>query len=152
MAKSRLMKGVPHNVLGTFCSRYSNIDGYWMFGFLIPHLELSDINSLTIDLIGDCHIRNSLILHTVHRRSVSVFRDQIGKAGFSLSHVRSATLNISWPRQDIDGQVNLHKCEGRAVLFRVCIVTSHGRMCDAEMKMFVAPHNPRVEHRSGRLS
>jgi len=152
MGKIRLMKSVPHNILGTFCSRYSDIDGYWMFSFLIPQLEFSGINSLTIDLIGDCYAESTAILQSVHRRSVSVFRDQLSKAGLSLASIRSATLNISWPMKDSDGQVNLHRCKGRAVLFRVCIMTSQGRMCDAEKRMFVAPHNPQVEHCSGRQS
>ena len=46
MAKRRAIRGVLGNFLGTFTSRYSDYDGYWLFGFLV-----ADLKDLRIDLL-----------------------------------------------------------------------------------------------------
>ena len=47
MASRRVIKGVLGNFLGTYVSRYSDYDGYWLFGFLV-----GDLGELRINLLG----------------------------------------------------------------------------------------------------
>ncbi len=47
MATRRTMRGVLGNFLGTYTSRYSDFDGYWLFGFLV-----SDLGEFRIDLLA----------------------------------------------------------------------------------------------------
>jgi len=150
MAKSRRMKSVPHNFLEVFCSRYSDIDGYWMLGLLVSDLESRGVNSLTVDLLSDCVSLESSLIMAVCRRAVAAFQDQVCKAGFSPYEIRSATFNLSWSGNGVFGHVNLHHCIGRSVVHRVCIVTMQGRMYEFTKVIFVAPHNPLYEHRSTR--
>lgn len=45
MSLKRLMS-VVHNFLETFTSRYSDYDGYWVFGHIIQELENEEVNLL----------------------------------------------------------------------------------------------------------
>jgi hypothetical protein len=47
MATRRVIKSVLRNFLGTYTSRYSEIRGYWLFGFLVP-----DLGELHFDLLS----------------------------------------------------------------------------------------------------
>ena len=42
----RIIKGVLHNFIGTYTSRYSDYDGYWLFGMVVR-----DVAELRIDLL-----------------------------------------------------------------------------------------------------
>ena len=44
MATADVIKSVLRNFLETFASRYTDYDGYWLFGFLVEH----DLNELGI--------------------------------------------------------------------------------------------------------
>jgi hypothetical protein len=48
MKPRRIIKGVLHNFLGTYTSRYSDYDGYWLFGMLVR-----DVEELSIDLLPE---------------------------------------------------------------------------------------------------
>ena len=47
MASRSVIKSVLWNFLGTYMSRYSDYDGYWLFGFLIE-----DMGELEINILG----------------------------------------------------------------------------------------------------
>ena len=47
MTSRRVIPGVLHNFLGTFTSRYSDFDGYWVFGFLIESMDRVRIDLLS---------------------------------------------------------------------------------------------------------
>jgi hypothetical protein len=45
--KCRKIRGVLHNFLATYSSRYSDYDGYWLFGVLAQesgHLQIDLVN------------------------------------------------------------------------------------------------------------
>ena len=48
MTSRRVIPGVLHNFLGTFTSRYSDFNGYWIFGFLVEKMD-----SVRIDLLAE---------------------------------------------------------------------------------------------------
>ena len=48
MTTRKAMKGVLDGFLGTYMSRYSHYEGYWLFGFLI-----CDLPCLRVDLLSD---------------------------------------------------------------------------------------------------
>jgi hypothetical protein len=54
MTSRRVILGVLHNFLGTFTSRYSDFDGYWVFGFLVESMD-----AVRIDLLADVESANS---------------------------------------------------------------------------------------------
>jgi hypothetical protein len=69
MPSSRTLRAVLHNTLGTYLSRYSDYDGYWLFGFLVPRLI-----ELKFDLLRRSQ-HADLIEARAAERAVSVFRE-----------------------------------------------------------------------------
>jgi len=146
MARRRNIKGVLHNFLGTYTSRYSDFDGYWLFGFLVEV-----IRELRIDLIevrAECN--ETTPIATAERLGVTKFSEQMEKAGLPTSCIREAHLKITKSPELIDGFVNGWLSSGYQVKFVVEAVTDLGKTYESTMSLFVAPHNPKVERRSGR--
>ncbi len=142
MATRRVIKGVLGNFLGTYVSRYSDYDGYLLFGFLVGALD-----ELRIDLLGqsvsDPHSpTGAAILLAVAR-----FEDQRRKARLPLSRIREALLTIRrLPGVDSDS-VNGHTCWGYNVSFRVVAVMDDGKRYERERVVWIAPHQAVVELR-----
>lgn len=152
MARSRKLVGVLRNVLGAFISRYSDINGYWMLGVLVRELELQGVNSLRVELRpGRQHV-GSRLMTAVAIRATSLLREQLNKAGMSSLNLESATLDISWPLDEVVGGVNGHVCTGRRVCCRLTAVRSPELIDQVEKCIFVAPHNPGTELRSSRAT
>lgn len=142
----RKLASVLHNFLGTYTSRYSDYDGYWLFGMLVGQIE-----SLEFDLLNaeDGSAKTPLVADAV-RLAADRFADQIGKAGLPISCLREARLHICRSLDAIQGVVNGHMCVGHDLQFVATIVSDVGKTYERAASVFVAPHNPLIERRNTR--
>ncbi len=147
MATRRIIRGVLGNFLGTYTSRYSDYDGYWLFGFLVGHL-----GELRIDLLAPTVSQPDSPCGVAIRSAAAKFEDQLRKAGLGRSQVREAWLTIRKLAASFEGSVNGHPCRGHNLGFSVWVVTDGGKRYEREQVVFVAPHNPEMEWRSGRAA
>ena len=146
MTTRRVIKGVLHNFLGTFTSRYSDFDGYWLFGFLVE-----DIAGMRIDLLDDdddrARVSPSAFTKWLAARK---FAEQLAKAGLPKSWLREARLDISKSPEHRPGLVNGRSSSGYDVKFQAHAVTDLGKAYARTASIFVAPHDPKIELRSAR--
>jgi hypothetical protein len=146
MKRRQGVKSVLHNFLGTFTSRYSDFNGYWLFGFLVDDLE-----HLRVDLIRPCQESNDpTALGVAERLAVQKFAEQVGKARIAISCVRQAHLDMTTFRDTRPVAVNGHVSLAYRMTFVVRVVTNVGKVYETGATLFVAPHNPRTELRSAR--
>jgi len=90
MASRRVIKAVLGNFLGTYISRYSDFDGYWLFGFLVESPD-----DIRVDVLQENHVTCSGSPSDLATTlAVAKFDDQRPKAGLAPSQVRSAWLTI----------------------------------------------------------
>jgi hypothetical protein len=170
----RIIKSVLHNFLGTYTSRYSDFNGYWLFGFLV-----GDISQVAVDLLGADRYQEKNRAgfnrggalqrfvysfypypypHYAYRSPIAYaewlaarrFAEQIGKAGLPPSWFREARLEITMPADTRIGVVvRRHKCPGFEMRFFVQVITDLGRTYQDVRSIFVAPHDPGEERRRG---
>lgn len=147
MAKQRIIKSVLHNVLGAYTSRHSEYEGYWLFGFLVSCFE----HGIAINLLlPQTELDQPGPLAVATHLAVQKFTEQIEKAGLDLSLVQSAFLEIAKSSYLRTGTVNGHSLAGYDVRFAATAVSDLGKVYQCEVSVFVAPHNPTVEHKSAR--
>jgi hypothetical protein len=145
MARRRVIKGVVHNFLGTLSSRYSDYDGYWVFGLLV-----SGLNELTIDLLSDADIPDDSVLTHLIRLARERFSEQLVRQRLALSSVRSASLQITRSPAPTIGVVNGHRADGYEVTLCARVVSDLHTAYAGQVTVFVAPHNAEIEIRSTR--
>jgi len=137
------MKSTLYNFLGTYTSRYSDYDGYWLFGLIV-----GDLQQLSIDLL---HPDSGSQERTPKAVAVSLatikFREQAVKAGVPLESVRDATLVIRKDPETKRSFVDYAERVGYNVLFSVQAIMASGRVYQAETSVFVVPHDSRWERR-----
>src|SRR5688572_4808609 len=115
MARRNMVLGALRNFLGTFTSRNSDADGYWIFGQVVGKAE-----SLEIDLLQPAKARSAKaegsqptvvarlltalrIVRPTSRTAQSqleelatrLFSEQIARAGAQLNTIQSAVLQVS---------------------------------------------------------
>jgi hypothetical protein len=143
----RNLNGALHNFLATFTSRYSDYDGYWLFGFL-----LDDTDELKIDLLNSgSELPASSPLQFAANIARHRFREQLAKAGLNMSCAREAYVTITKLPETRRGLVNGHASNGHEVRCIATVITDLGKTYQGRMNIFVAPHNPEVEQRRARL-
>jgi hypothetical protein len=138
----KVMKGALDGFLGTYLSRYSDYDGYWLFGFLVSkplHLHI-DLVSHQIDTSTETPEEVAITLAKLK------FHEQVEKAGLSFHHIRAAELEIVREGSTSGGYVYEQEREGYYVLFRATATMDDGRVYGRERSVFVAPHDASVEH------
>jgi hypothetical protein len=143
VANRKVINGVLDNFLGTYTSRYTDYEGYWLFGQLV-----SDLRVVEFDLLaGDGGLESPL--GVAERVACLKFADQARKAGLDASQVRQAWLRV----ERLPGAVSQYCCfagqdrAGYSVAFRVGAVTDDGRAYERGRVVFVAPHDARFELR-----
>jgi hypothetical protein len=146
MKPRRIIKSVLHNFLGTYTSRYSDYDGYWLFGLLIR-----DVGELRIDLLCPSVDTTAprAVVATI-QLAAQKFREQMEKAGLSGLCAREARLDITSSRDLQRGFVNGRMSVGHTVRFVARVISDYGKTYEHEVSVFVAPHNAEVETRSAR--
>jgi hypothetical protein len=148
MTRRRAIKSVLHNLLGTYTSRYSDLDGYWLFGLLVE-----DVGQVTIDLMDTSgENADGLPIAVARRLAVTEFAEQMEKARLTMSRIRNARINMVKSADSRRGVVNGHVCSGYELTFVAQAVTDLGKTYDRQMTIFVAPHDPEVEFRSTRAT
>lgn len=144
MPTRRVLNGVLGNFLGTFASRYSEYDGYWLFGFLVNSLERAEFDLLASSACvpdGPFTVAGNL--------AASKFADQLGKSMLDLRNVQVARLTIERLPDDRSVQGH-HFRSGYNLRFRATATADTGRRYEQVKVVFVAPHDPRLESRSAR--
>jgi len=147
MATRRVIKGVLGNFLGTYVSRYSDYEGYLLFGFLVGSLGELRINLLGQPVSDPDTPRGVAVLSAVGK-----FAEQRQKAGLDPSQVRAAWLTIRrLPGMDWDS-INGHSCAGFKLRFETAAIMDDGKEYQRERVVFIAPHDSNVELRSARAA
>jgi hypothetical protein len=139
MPSSRVLRGVLCNFLGTYTSRYSDYNGYWLFGFLATRLE-----GAVLDLLAHVGKPRDL-LESAHALAVREFADQLAKSGLDSSKVAHACLRIEQLAADRRSERS-----GWNDRFLVTATANTGRRFECEVITFIAPHDRRLELRSTR--
>ena len=143
MATRRALNSVLTNFLGTFVSRYSSYDGFWLFGFLV-----STPQPLRFDLLHGAEKLGITPVAVGANLAVMKFREQLNYHGLDASQVQSGEVVIERLDGQIEGQVDSRPCIGHHVRVAGRVVSDQGKVYCAQRIMFVAPHNPEVERRN----
>jgi hypothetical protein len=145
MPSRRVIQSVLHSFLGTYSSRYSDYNGYWLFGFMVESLDCIDFDLFA----ADCHSYVA-VNEFAWQLAVARFADQLRKSMLARSRVREARLSIRRLPKTIIEPVNGRPSDGHGVRFEVTAITDTGRRFEAAKTIFVAPHNSQREIRSTR--
>lgn len=143
MGRRQTITGALHNFLGTYTSRNSGYDGYWLFSLL-----LDQVDAINIDLLHPGENTNSSTPDGIATRlAAAKFAAQLEKAGISISRFQEAQLSITKSPDEVRGTVNGHQCSGHEVRFAVTAALDRGKTCERSISIFVAPHDSRIEYR-----
>jgi nitrate reductase beta subunit len=119
-------------------SRYSEFDGYCLFGFLVHQ------PTLTIDLLVAPSIEVNCARGAAAQRATTAFADQVGKAGLTMDRIERASVSICTGDGVRRVMVGTLVCDGYEV-----VVEARARIAGREYRrartVFVAPHDPTVE-------
>ena len=142
----RVLKGALHNFLATLTSRYSDHDGYWLFGFLVV-----DQLPLQMDLLHpDTTLEADSPLSSLNQTAIRKFAEQLRKNGAARQNLMAASLTVRRAPHRVHGWQNGHYVPGSEVVVSAQAQTITGRIHQRTITTFVAPHNPDFELRSGR--
>ena len=147
MATRRVINGVLGNFLGTYVSRYSDYNGYLLFGFLV-----GELGELRFNLLGESVSETSSPKGVAILSAVTKFEDQRRKMDLSRSRIREASLTIRRVSGVVSGSINGHSCSGFNVSFLATAVMDDGKRYERERVVFVAPHEAKVELRSAQVA
>lgn len=141
----RSIRGVLSNFLGTYTSRYSDYDGYWLFGLVVDQPTAP----VEVDLL-DPNVKDSSSgpMDTTMILARTKFAEQMQKAGLDPTYVKGAQLRIERLPGIKRGAVNFRPTDGFDLVFSVTAVLDTGRVFLSKRTLFVAPHNPDMELRS----
>jgi hypothetical protein len=146
MASRKPMKGILQNFLGTYTSRYSDYNGYCLFGMFVSDLDELKINLLTTENIAG----ESKPMAIARQLAATKFSEQVNKVGLAISQVREAHLTIKKLAALKKGVVNERVTTGHEVQFLAMAVLDNGKTFESKTVEFIAPHNPEVERQSTR--
>lgn len=154
MPPSRFLQSVLWNFLGTFTSRYTDIDGYWGFGFLVPRASPIEFSLLATADEGARRTRfadgSRGAITEIAGIARTRFREQLAKNGAQASEFRDVTLRLEFPPQMVENHVGQHSRLGYEVVVRAEATDRLGRKVECSQALFVAPHDPSIELRSSR--
>jgi hypothetical protein len=138
---SRRLRGALAGFLGTYVSRYTAHDGYWLFGFLVdgPLLEVDLLENAPTDASP----RGTAIRFARLR-----FGEQLRKGRVDPASLERAVLSIE-PTATVGRSRGGSGYEGRGLRVTVTALQS-GRWVARETMVFAAPHDPSREWRSAR--
>lgn len=141
MARRRVLTGVLRGFLSTFTSRYSDLDGYWIFGKMF-----SSLTQREIDLVATASSDSDALVDLARQR----FREQVTKHGLTLSVVRSARLEITKEPEVTRDLASRYFVDGSYVNLRARVVSDLNAEYVADARIFVSPHDPSREQRGAR--
>lgn len=148
MAKSNL-KGAAHGLLGTFVSRYNDIDGYWGLGVLRKMAEESSARSIEIDLLSERFEHTAVDFCKDRSRNWLV--STIGKFGSSFDSLTVARILIRF-EDDFDSHPKVIR-DTRGFPYECVVEIAASTKAYFARKVGVcAPHDPRLENKSARAA
>jgi hypothetical protein len=146
MPSRKLLTSVLRGFLGTYVSRYSDLDGYLVFG-----LAARSLDGLEVDLTSESPPASLDPDSEVRRLALRRFAEQLAKSGLPRSVVASARLTVRKAAEPENyGGTGHGAPSGHDYTFTVSVVTDLGRAFRAECRAFIAPHAPDVFLRSAR--
>jgi hypothetical protein len=138
MPRSREIASILGGFLGTFSSRYPDVDGLWAFGPAVSHFEALQIDLWSVE--EQTHPSPEVVdLLRIARR---MFREQAEKHKLT-SRIRSAQLHmVRSPNCDTPLH-NAFADSGYFLLLNAEATSTLGRVCRAKCSIVVAPtsHN-----------
>ena len=144
MPSSRVLKSVVHNFLGTFMSRYTGFDGYWLFGFVVERSAEADVDLLEVPSAA-----RSTPVAALRATACDRFQEQLAKAGIAVQRLSSATLQ--WRRSDLEPFLSVWGPRpGYHVVVEAVAVIPSGRRFRHIVREHILVHDPKLERRSGR--
>jgi hypothetical protein len=148
MPSRRNIKGVLRNFLGTFTSRYSDVDGYWVYGYLVEDFKGLNINLLEPNADNANASPSAFVIQLAKQK----FEEQISKAKLQRTWLCKAHLEVLKLPESRTELVNGRSSSGYEMRFLTRAVTDLGQNYEAALSIFVAPHDPKVERRSTRAN
>jgi hypothetical protein len=148
MPSRKLIAGVLRGFLGTYVSRYSDLDGYLVFG-----LAADGLDGLDVELTSAGPPPSLDPVSEVRRLAIQRFAEQLAKADLPWSVVASAKLTIARDAErsrDPAASVAIRVVTGYDYTFTIAVVTDLGRPYRAERRAFIALHTPGAFARSAR--
>lgn len=156
MPRHKRLAGVVNSFLGSFVSRYSSHQGYWLMGWfvledrdwtfeLIPHQLPSQCNTQVSAAAYNCAhetLCDLLVKHDLGPEIVSWAKLEIQLAleGQPIADTRGLQAERS----------QLRLPEQRRVAVKLKLVSKRGRVYQNCINVFAAAHNPQHELRSGQ--
>lgn len=142
--RRKSIKNAIQGFLGTYISRNTDFDGYWLHGQLLTRKL-----NYSFNLSGwACHANP--LEETAWRLAITRFTDQLKKCGLRSTLVRQATLEWSASGEIVAGARRGMRVDGRIVVLTLRCELDNGQTYEGSQSVFVAPHDPAEEHRSVR--
>lgn len=141
MPSRRVIKSALTNFLGTYTSRNSDYQGYWLFGFVA-----ADLSHCKIDLLAPVSENGTPLAFMTHL-AVRRFAEQVAKAGLPQAVLHQAELEIVMKSDIVQAFIGSHAADGHIVQFIARATTSNRRTYENATQVFVAPHDPDKERR-----
>ncbi|HSI62782.1 MAG TPA: hypothetical protein VLE43_06675, partial [Candidatus Saccharimonadia bacterium] len=139
MPRRRLINGVLRGFLGTFTSRYSDYEGYWLFGFLVdaPGVIVVDLLSADDDLAPSTPVASTRAI------AIRKFRDQVEKSRIPAHWIASACLELHIPKQLVAASSGSARKPTIELKVATRIKSDLGRIYMREAYLEASPHDPR---------
>lgn len=145
LARRKNLKNALQGFLGSFASRYSDYQGYWLLG----QLAATDLGGATFDLLVPEAI-DSEVGSFARAHAVDLFRSQLDRCGVEATWVRSAGLEIRPTGASVTVRLGDHQAEGQRYCLTATAETDRGVVYRVERRVDIARHDPAREHRSNR--
>ena len=142
MPSRKVLKNVLRGFLGTYVSRYSDLDGHLVFGLAVEALD-----GLEVDLLADASAPSMDPVKEIRRLAMARFAEQLAKVGLPRSVLRNARLSVVRTAASPSGTPG---ARGQPYTFTVRVETDFGRSYRADCSVFIAPNDPNVFSRSRR--
>lgn len=144
MPRRRMINGALDGFLGHLVSRYSELDGYWLLGFLAVNRRSLEIELRRGFDRADRDTPEGVLIELASRK----FEEQLGKWRIPAAWVVGARLDVIWSAEVTSVFVGGVRQDGYEGTFAASAKTDLGRTLVRAKHVFVAPHNPRLESRS----
>ncbi len=140
MTSRKALRGALNGFLGTYISRYSDYQGYWLFG----QSPESDLKQGNFDLLESGQGTNTPS-EAARSFAGSRFREQVAKASLSMDVVSRAELCIKATDEYGECRQGDFRSRGRRVIFEALVCSDTGQTYRACCSAFIAPHDPDKE-------